>query len=318
MKLKPTEMSGDVRQLIDERHQAEQRGHYEPLGRLLVLETAHGVIQFPIENGEGAGPDLAHSVCGDDDCDANDNSLLVLGPWRGLPPLRRNSTTPCPKCRHACDICDGSGKKVCEGLDCGGRGYVLGPLLLCPGPGCRKESGQYKPDCATCATSPVRGQIQEQLECPTCKGFRVNGGVSLMICSRCRGTGKFSTGRINGSLDWQLPKCKACDGTTFKGTWVAQDLAKFTNAALGIGVPKKSGPRVKPTFVSSKQTLVLGPIHSFTVDAFGARRMRVFDVGQDSAGDYLQLLVPANGRQRPQKAYLVGGVVRERAAQGAA
>jgi hypothetical protein len=39
---------------------------------------------------------------------------------------------------------------------------------------------------------------------------------------------------------------------------------------------------------------------------------RVFDIGADAAGDLMVMLVPRSPRTKPQKAYLVGGVVRER------
>ena len=56
---KPSEMSPEVRAMLDLRHQAEQRGHFEPLGRLLSLDTGHGVIEFGTQQGEATGPDLA-------------------------------------------------------------------------------------------------------------------------------------------------------------------------------------------------------------------------------------------------------------------
>jgi hypothetical protein len=296
--------------LIDARHQAEQRGHFEPLGRVLSFETAHGVIQFGMELGEGTGPDLA----------VEDGGLIVLGAWSGLPALCKPLTTPrldrnkrptytgetgslvsfdapgavavldnvpCPKCRHACNICDGEGQKQCQGLNCGGRGWIPGNWISCPGPGCRADTGTFKGDCATCAHSPVRGLIQEEMVCPMC------GGSKVMACEGCRGTKKISTGRLNGSLDYRLPACKACGGTGWKSQLVEQDLAKFTNAILG-------------------KYLALGPIYSFTVKDYSTMRPRTFEVSVDSAGDFLMLMVPASARQKPQKAYLVGGVVRER------
>lgn len=287
--------------MIDLRHQSEQRGHFEPLGRLLTLETAHGVIQFGTQQGEGIGPDLAHSVCADESCTIDDNALLVLGQWTGLPALRRNSQTPCPRCKHTCEICGGTGKKQCEGLDCGGRGWTNGNWLPCPGPDCYKDTGQFKPTCVTCATSEVRGMIREQVPCLMCKGTKV------MICSGCKGTKKRSTGRINGSLDWRLPACKACAGTGWKGEWVAQDVKKFTNAQLD---PLKWQDGKK---WPAQTLLALGPIHDFTVKDFTTLRLRSFEVSPDSKGDYLMLLVPKVLRGRA-KAYLVGGVVRERSA----
>jgi hypothetical protein len=307
----PSEMSSDVRVMIDLRHDAEQRGHYAPLGRLLYLETAHGMISWPSHDGEGVGPDLALAVLSVEAERAKydfkkglDFESIVLGQWMGLPALRKNSTTPCAKCRHACDVCDGSGKKQCEGLNCGGRGTVPGKFMLCPAPKCSEQTGKINPaGCEHCGNS---GQVAEMIVCPMCCGSK------LMTCSRCRGKGKFSTGRVNGSLDWQLPKCKACAGTGWKGKLEKYDLNKFINAEL---VRSSSSKRRG----AAQHWLVLGPIISLALLDYATGRTRTFEVSADEAGDLLVLLVPASPRQKPQKAYLVGGVVREReSARGAA
>jgi hypothetical protein len=316
-KAKPREMSPEVRAMIDVRHGAEQRGHFEPLGRLMVLETAHGLIEFPSERGEGIGPDLGTVVKSEAHEEGRAymavasgawtdfQTLLVLGEWQGLPALRRSSPDPCPQCRHVCDVCDGRGKKQCNFLNCGGRGWYPGTWLPCPGPGCYKDTGHYKQDCATCATSTVRGQIAAQIPCDQCSG------TGVMVCEGCKGSGKRSTGHVNGSLDWRMPVCKACGGSGRKGHFERQDVEKFTNAVLWSRLERRGVGQIKH--------LALGPIHSFTVNGFGANRLRCFEVSRDAAGDYLMLLVPASKRQKPQKAYLVGGVVRERASgQGAA
>jgi hypothetical protein len=301
-------MSPEVKAMIDVRHQAEQRGNFSPLGRLMYIDTAHGRIEFPAENGDGVGPDLAFLLrqtllpsVADEMRESGiqvESALLVLGAWAGLPPLRRNSGKPCPKCRHDCDICDGSGKKQCEGFGCGGNGWIPGPWKLCPAPGCSAQLG--KPNPSGCEVCRGAGQIPEELPCRMCKGTKI------MTCSRCRGTGKFSTGFINGSTDWRLPKCKACGGSSYQGTHQMQDVAKFTNAEL-VSLSRTS-PSARP---DTKKHLVLGPIYSLCVSDFESSRARVFDVGVDSAGDLLVLIVPANARQKPQKAYLVGGVIRE-------
>ena len=236
-------MSDEVKAMVQLRHGAEQRGHFEPLGRLQWMQTEHGTILFPARNGEGCGPDLACVT--DDERPINvpmrslgltvemtklefaQNQLLVLGQWQGLPPLRVNSSKPCPKCRHACDVCDGSGKKLCE--LCGGQTWLPGPFVPCPGPGCVRDTGGFEngkiaDHCATCRGN---GQIPEHLACKMCEGSK------KMTCPRCQGTGKYSTGRVNGSVDWDVsPKCKACAGTCFVGKWEKQDEKKFTNARI--------------------------------------------------------------------------------------
>jgi hypothetical protein len=306
-KVKPTEMPDDVKSMVDLRHSAEQRGHYSPLGRLLSMITQHGTILWPSERGEGCGPDLAlispyenHDLHPGPSPDISSEAmggaiLVILGHWSGLPALRRNSNLPCPRCRHACDICDGSGKKQCEGLGCGGTGVVTRGPQECPAPGCALETGKFKPDCDKCGGT---GSITKMETCPMC------GGSGKMTCSRCRGTAMFSTGRADGALDYQLPACKACAGTGWKGKFERQDTAKFANAQLAN---------------NSHKWLALGPIQSFVIQDFQTSKPRQFEVSADEKGDLLFLLVPASPRQKPQKAYLVGGVVREReGARGAA
>jgi hypothetical protein len=139
-----------------------------------------------------------------------------------------------------------------------------------------------------------------------CEGGRERNerGISLMTCPRCKGSGKFSTGKINGSIDWNLAACKACDGTTFRGELVRQDINRFTNALLAV-------PRTAKN--AAKAFRVIGPIREFALHDFRSGGARIFDVRPDDKGDYLVMLVPRSLQQKPQKAYLVGGIVRERA-----
>lgn len=297
--MKPYAMTAEVAAMLDVRRSAEQRGNYEGLGRLQWLKTAHGLIYFPADSqtGEGCGPDLAWTDTGGE-VDLRKNSappppdfaLLVLGAWEGLPSLRVNSSKPCPKCRHLCDVCGGEGVKLCE--LCGGAGWTPGPFVPCDGAGCRQETGKFKADCAVCGG---RGEMTPHLPCSMCSTKNADG-FTLMTCSRCQGTGKYSTGRVNGAIDWDIaPKCKACDGTTFRGKWVRQDVKKFRNAILG-------------------KFVVLGPIAQFAIRDPRSSGTRLFDVGPDAAGDLLVLLVPRS-LEAPRKAYLVGGVVHERVAR---
>ena len=309
-----------MRDMIGVRHLAEQRGHFEPLGRLQWLRTEHGMIQFPAVNGEGCGPDLAYAkrvvkeyprsaessvIATQVEIPESDRggALIILGHWEGLPALRVNTRKPCPRCRHACDVCDGGGKKLCE--LCGGRKWIPGPWLPCPGPGCVRDSGGFasgtiKQGCATCGAS---GQVPEQKLCPMCDG------LAQITCSRCQGSGKYSTGRINGSVDWDVsPKCRFCAGTCCVGEWQPQKPEAFMNATLQI-------PRTAKT--SAKGYLVLGPISEFAIRDPRTLRARIFDVSPDVARDRLVLLVPRSRLQKPQKAYLVGGIVRERKALSA-
>ncbi len=295
-------MTPEVGEMVSVRHSAEQRGNFEPLGRLLFLRTDHGTIQFPAENGECVGPDLAAFVGFDGDSNLPNSSgppLIVLGRWSGLPALRRLTDQPCPKCRHACDLCV-DGKKQCEGYLCGGRGWVPGVFQLCGAAGCSKETGTPKGGCTACGGA---GQVAEQKECLMCHGVKGPNGLTVMTCPRCKGSGKFSTGKINGSIDWTLAACKSCNGLCFRSEMVPQDVRRFVNATLVVPRTSKS---------SAKGYLVVGPIREFALMDFQSSRTRVFDVSPDAQNDLLVLLVPRSPLQKPQKAYLVGGIVRER------
>ena len=213
--------------------------------------------------------------------------MIVLGDWEGLPALRVNTSKACPRCATLCDVCKGEKKKLCE--SCGGRTWIPGPFLPCPGPGCVRDSGGFatgkiKDGCATCRGA---GHVPEELKCEMCEG------KGKQTCRRCVGTGKYSTGRVNGSVDWDTaPKCKACAGSTYRGKWMRQEVKKFRNAILG-------------------RFDVLGPITQFAIRDPRTLGTRMFDVSADAAGDFLVLLAPRNPRHQPQGAYLVGGVVRE-------
>lgn len=292
--MKPSPISDEVRAMIDLRHSAEQRGNFSPLGRLLWLQTEHGTIQFPADlNGVVTGPDIGAAVVEksstpDGPICPDTNALLVLGPWAGLPALRVNTSKPCPKCRHICDACAGSGKKLCE--LCGGKGWRPGKFLPCSGAGCNGETGNFKPDCGVCGGS---GQIVERVKCPMCGAKAKDADdFTLMVCSKCKGTKKYSTGRKNGSVDWDGPKCPACLGQCTIGNWVPQNVKKFTNARLG-------------------EFRVLGPIVSFMLRGYESGRGITFDASPDASNDLPVLLVPLRARGL-QKAYLVGGVVHER------
>ena len=312
------------------RHSAEQHGSYSPLGRLICLNTEHGRIEFPAEDGEFAGPDVAKFEGFDGDSNLPNYvgpPLIVLGPWLGLPALRKLTNDPCPHCRHDCDICSGTGKIACNGRGCGGNGWVPGPWLPCPGPGCNKETGDFNPLCRECHGS---GQIPERLACPMCKGMgwtvcqrcriwvacpqgcKRNDAIDsdAALCRECGGTGKvpkatgqFSTGKLDGSLNLVGPRCPHCEGNGYRFEMQAQDLKRFTNATL-------RQPKTKN--IPARDFLVLGPIHSFELMHFATSRAQSYDVTPDAAGDFLVLLVPKNLETRFPKAYLVGGVVRER------
>ena len=88
-----------------------------------------------------------------------------------------------------------------------------------------------------------------------------------------------------------------------------QDVRQFVNAELTAPLKYTKGDGA---VISNRRFLVLGPIREFALQDVRSGLARTFDVIEDSAGDFLVLLVPRSPRQKPQKAYLVGGVVRER------
>jgi hypothetical protein len=327
-------MSPEVAAMISMRHSAEQRGHLTPLGRLLWMDTEHGRIEFTYKDGVADGPDVARFEGFDGDSNLPDYAgpaLLLLGTWSGLPSIRTKKTkaapcpgdgcqlkakrvkadctvcfgrgsidvaVPCRECLHDCTACDKTGKALCQ--LCGGSGTIPGQWLPCPGPGCYKDTGQYKAECVTCATSMSRGQIREELRCGMC------GGSKKMVCPQCKGARKFSTGRRGGSINWDGPPCDACGGQCSAVEWKQQDIKRFANAAL------------RETKADKREFLVLGPIHTFALMEFESRSPRIYDVTPDSKKDLLNLLVPASPRwKRGRKAYLLGGVVRARGAREA-
>jgi hypothetical protein len=290
--MKPSKMSDEVRAMIDLRHSAEQRGEFDTIGRLLALHTDKGVMRWPTVDGECSGPDIGQAW--------NGSQLVMVGQWFGLPPLRMQSTTErCKACERDCDTCGGTGKQTCQGQMCGGRGFIDGPFVPCPGPGCRGETGKFKPGCDVCISSGSQGEVPEKKTCPMCSGSR------LMTCQRCRGTLKFSTCHIDGSIDWTSALCAACEGSGYAGKWVLQNASHFENARLRRS-RKQRGARLH-----DEVWLVLGPILSFDLIEYPNLHAKTYTILPDEKGDLLMLLVPGTQSPSRQKAYLVGGVVKE-------
>ena len=286
MKIPVSPLSDEVRAMIESRRDAERHGDFSPMGRLLWLRTDHGTIHFPIKDGEPTGPDLART--------ANDE-LIFPGLWLGLPAVRVNSSKPCPDCLHACDVCV-NGRKLCE--LCGGKSWTPGPWVLCGGSGCTKETGHFRGECKECGGT---GQVPEQLPCQMCDAgkLRDRKGFALMVCPKCKGTSRYATGRRNGSINWDAtPACESCAGSCCVGKFQKQDVRKFLNASIR---PCKEMPGF----------LALGPIYCFALREYESTRTLIFDVTEDAARDLLMLLVSKVKNTTQQKAFLVGGVVRE-------
>jgi hypothetical protein len=279
-----------IRPLLEERREAMRRSDFEILGRMARAETPHGVMQFPYTS----GPVLAWMVERDRQGNVvmlSKTKILIVSGWNGLPDLRVNTEEPCTACLRDCDVCQGRGKKLCEGYGCGGSGFGPGKLTLCPGPDCLAESGHVKPGCTTCAGN---GQINKHAQCEICKGERIEGVQgTVMICSMCKGKLKYPTGIQGGQTNYRLPSCDQCHGTKFAGDDVRQDVAKFVNAQIGL-------------------SLVLGPITRFAVESVGGEGTppQVFDVNADAHGDLLVLLLEET--QTGVTPFLLGGVLNPR------
>lgn len=292
--MKSSPMTENVAAMIANRRTWEQRGQYSPLGRLMWLQTERGKIEWRALDGVQTGPDVAR-VMG---ITENLDGLILLGSL-DFPPIRVNSTKPCKHCRHDCDMCGLTGKIACNGQSCGGRGWIPGSWLSCPGPGCHKETGRFNPECDVCRESAIRGQIAEHVTCAMCKG------TGKVVCQRCKGALKFSTGKLNGSIDWTGPSCRYCNGCGFAGKWVAQDVRRLTNALV-------TGP-------ARKVWACIGPIYALALMNFETNRPQVLQIRADAEGDYLFLLTPkVRGTGGRRKGFLLGGLVApERAAVGA-
>jgi len=179
-----------VREIMNERRESARRNHVQLLGQVTLIETGHGLLRFPERQGLSIGLML------DSNGVPMDNKLCVMSYWTGLPPLRDLSSTPCPDCKATCMLCAGQGQKICEGVGCGGQGYVV-------------DSQGVQHQCQMCL------------------------GKTVMTCSNCKGTGIKSTGIKGGASDWTKGVCPSCQGKCFVGKDVPQDLEKHVNARMG-------------------------------------------------------------------------------------
>lgn len=218
---------------ITELRESERRGRFSPFGSILYIETERGRIQFPIRpNFEPL--QLAHLIT---DQGTVDRAKFILpGRWFGLPDLQTVTANQCPECLRDCDLCEGSGKQICTGMGCGGRGWIDGPFQPCPGKRCNAETGKFNPKCKLCGGS---GQIAQQLTCTICHGQKT------MVCQRCRGRLKYSTGFKNGalySLTERNEKCKSCLGSARESFIAAQLEESFACADYALPNAKVLGP----------------------------------------------------------------------------
>lgn len=298
--VKTLALTPEVQAIVNRRHEAHRRGQYQVIGSISFLETAHGAMRFPVRENIPSGPTLAYAL--EDKggrLEVNEQELILLTEWKGLPDLREKLPgTQCNACLRTCDVCSGGGRKVCEGVGCGGRGWRPGPLVDCKEPGCLEETGHFNPACQACKGN---GQLPEPVKCEMCDG---TGEIS---CSRCRGTGKYSTGIVNAGTNFMDGRCKTCHGEQCQVKVTPQRVEHFVNAFLPDPV---RGPFV-----------AIGPIFAIAIDLTMEKAIeyntpvRVFDVEPDALGDYLFLLM--SSETRPIWPYMIGGFLRERNDAGA-
>lgn len=216
----------------------------------------------------------------------NSEQLIVTDSWRGIPPKWDDSDAFCTSCQSACDVCGGTGKKLCEAFKCGGSGRVPIPAVNCPADDCLGAVGETvaNPHCKMCRGT---GVYIGSKECVVCKGS------GRAACSQCRGTGKRPTGIVGGSTNYREPNCSACNGSKRSHKEIPQDINSFVNAHIGVN-------------------LALGPIVRFAVESVGGEGTPpvVYDVSEDSNGQHLVLLLESN--TPGARVYMIGGVLQAR------
>lgn len=273
------------------RHEAHRRGMYLVVGTISLIETAAGVLRFPVQMSKPTGPTVGYVTDGEGTPDPQ--KLVVLTPWEGIPDLHEKTETFCSHCLADCFVCNATGKKRCEGLQCGGRGWTPGPFEDCDGAGCVVENGRFNPDCKKCRGT---GHLAPPVECLMCKGSGV------MVCSFCKGSTRYATGIKDGGSDFEAGRCTFCNGEQREIITRPQKLEPHINAMLP---DPKTGP-----------ICAIGPIVTLVVDLTeeNAKQigtpLRIFDVKADHAGDHLFLLLDSSSS--PAWPYLVGGFIVER------
>jgi hypothetical protein len=133
----------------------------------------------------------------------------------------------CKDCAATCHICGGSGQHRCQGLHCGGLGYIKIAAHPCMARGCFGRTGVIRrglylftlpwigrvsigsQPCKSCGGNAE--VVDQQAECTVCHGTKVQK------CGNCHGSGVASTGFLGGALPGKVwlgevdpPRCPAC------------------------------------------------------------------------------------------------------------
>lgn len=269
--------------IFSERDRLVRRGEFDIMGRLMVMRTEKGDIDF-----FKGGPFVGR---------LRDGAFVLLNEWKGLPEIILLENELCDHCRADCEACEASGQRLCMHLNCGGEGRVILSYKPCPAVNCAVQNDKVNPACVTCGGA---GRVPDQVqECPQCKGTKKQD------CPKCRGTGKMATGRKNGEspspedfdsagLMVDARKCGQCDGT---GRKIQRKLQPWREFAIG----------------ELEGYCVLGPIQGMLWAADMLRdpqqRPEYCTVSPNGKGNLMALLVKdpdATG----QPMYLYGGVAR--------
>ncbi|HKW76192.1 MAG TPA: hypothetical protein VJN64_11760 [Terriglobales bacterium] len=190
-----------VRQLFEHRAGMIARQEFVPLGKIIQIHTAAGVLDF-----RAKGPAIGR---------LGDGSLDLVDLWPGVPPRYDVTQELCPACLDKCDECKRGKRKCNQGRhSCGGSGKVKTGEKPCA---CVKRRKRANPNCKKCNGY---GALPVMSACKTCDG------TGKVKCPLCRGTGKMSTGRKDGSTDRHAASCADCQGYGRKLEAVDQDLAK--------------------------------------------------------------------------------------------
>ncbi|MCU1284476.1 MAG: hypothetical protein JWO13_826 [Acidobacteriales bacterium] len=203
--------STQLRDFLNALDSSVRTGRYEILGRVAVMQTDRGSIEY-----RGTGPMLAKQL--DDDGNAT-GQLLCLNEWPGaLPDLRDSIGKPCSSCLATCDECE-AGKRPC--INCGGNGKTFIKRIECPD--CAAKIGRFDINCETCRGS---GAVVDPQDCKACEG---SGKIA---CTLCLGTGKMSTGKKDGSTERGATECEACEGNKREATMKPQPFINFLHGRL--------------------------------------------------------------------------------------
>jgi hypothetical protein len=263
------------------RDKAVRRGEYEMLGRIMLLRTENGDIDFGTK-----GPFLGRLK-------SKEAALVLLNEWTGLPDIVSLLPDLCDSCRTTCESCHGKGQRMCMHLGCGGEGRVILGRGPCSAEGCQKQTGKPKHDCSEC--SGTGAVINQTAECPECKGTK------MQQCPLCQGSGKMTTGRKNGAprreddyINGHPDPERICADCNGQGRKLKREPQPWKDYALG----------------QLEEYTVLGPVQAILMTADQTRdperNMEYFEFRQDKAGNLAALLV-AKPDQTGQSMYLYGG-----------